>query len=61
MEKKQEPQKITLPCGKFCYNCSSCVYWDIKDTRPGGYAYCTYMGSYYRPEDRNGCFHHPKN
>lgn len=62
MEKKNETQKIILPCGQFCgENCSTCPYWDTSDTRPGGYAYCTYMNGYKRAQERNGCIHHPKN
>ena len=61
-EMKREEMKIELPCGKFCaYNCTTCIYWDITDTKPGGYAYCTNFGSYFRADERNGCFRHPKN
>lgn len=56
---KKELPEIKLPEGGFCGgNCSTCVFWDRHNQRSDGRAYCNKMNTYYRPDERNGCFHY---
>lgn len=58
MEKKNENQKIELPCGQFCAkNCADgCIYWNPRDRKDDGRSFCESFSTYFYPHERNGCF-----
>jgi len=54
--KVRETMVIRIPKGKFCGNCSGCVYANFYKKDSQGRVYCSYYGNYNHPSDRNGCF-----
>ena len=49
---------VKIPDGTFCYdsgNCSTCVYFEARNTDSNGRGYCNYYGSHFYPSERQGC------
>ena len=58
MQNDKEMIKVELPEGVFCGNCTDCVHYQNRNTDKNGRGYCAHFGTYYFPQERNGCFHY---
>ncbi len=51
-----ENKIVKIPEGAFCGgNCSTCIYFEARNTDSNGRGWCNWYHSHYYPSERQGC------